>query len=79
MSVILIDRPTITIQPPADAELTKLWDLAVSKVMARLGADPATRDDWNQVTRAYNALTTKPHGALSQMIRERCDQAPGGD
>jgi hypothetical protein len=78
MSVVLDDRPTISIQPPADPESAKLWDLAVAKVEARFG-EPRTKAAWNQVTREFNALTTKPHGALSQMIRERCDKAPGGD
>jgi hypothetical protein len=79
MSVILADRPTITIQSPADPELAKLWALAVAKFEARTGGLPALKAEWNQITREYNALTTKPHGAISQLIRERCDKAPGGD
>jgi hypothetical protein len=79
MSVSLVDRPTITIQPPADPDLAKLWDLAAAKFEARTGGPPAIKDEWNQVTRDYNALTLKARGPLSQIMRERCEQVPGGD
>jgi hypothetical protein len=77
--VILEDRPLITIQAPADPEMAKLWALAILKFRARTTTLPMTKDEWNQVTREYNALTTKSHGAMSQIIRERCEKAPGGD
>jgi hypothetical protein len=67
-------KAPIVINPPTDPELARLWDLARVKVAARSKAL-----DWREVTREYNALTTKPHGALSQIIRERCEKAPGYD
>jgi hypothetical protein len=79
VSVILADRPTITLQPPADPELAKLWTLAILKFKARTAALPTMKDEWNQVTREYNALSAKPHGILSQIIRERCEKAPDYD
>ena len=79
MSVILEDRPTIAIQPPADPELATLWRVAVAKVRLRRQATPSMKADWNEVTREYNALSTKLRGPISAIIRERCEKAPGFD
>ena len=72
-------RAGITIAPPQDPSLRTLWDLALAKFEARTGAQPATKADWNQLTNEYNALTSKPHGSLGQVVREICEKAPGGD
>lgn len=71
-------RPA-AIHGPEDPELATLWGLALAKFETAAGRAPATRADWRAVTRDYAQLASKRHGTLGQIIRERCEEAPGGD
>lgn len=68
------------IEGPAQPELLTLWRLAQAKVEQ---AQPLTDlDAWNAVVAEYGRLVGKHHGTLGevvQVIRERCEEAPGGD
>lgn len=73
-----LQRPA-EIHGPEEPELATLWTLAVAKFEAAAGRPPGTRADWHQVTADYARLVSKPHGTLSQIMQERCAEAPGGD
>lgn len=77
--IALSDKAAVTIARPDDPALRTLFGLAEAKFEARTGAPASTRADWNAVTQEYNALTSKARGPLSQIVREFCEKAPGGD
>jgi len=78
-AIIPSDKATVSIERPADPGLLSLFGLAEAKFEARAGLPASTRADWNAVIEDYNRLATKPHGSLSQIVREICEKAPGGD
>jgi len=73
-----LPRPA-AIEGPTDPALASRWALALAKFEAGAGRPPATRAHWRQVTADYGRLLRKAQGPLSQLIRERCAEVPGGD
>jgi hypothetical protein len=65
----------VTVNAPSDPEYARLWSLAVAK----FGQAPTTKADYAAITEAYHALLGKSRGTISQVIREICEKAPGGD
>ena len=80
--MLTIERPgrrPIIVNTPRDPEHARLWSLALSKFQARTGGAPTTKADADAVAQDYHALLGKQRGAVSQVIREICEKAPGGD
>jgi hypothetical protein len=68
-----------TINAPQDPALAILWRLAMAREKAVLGRPPAEKAELHAVIDRYHDLLNKPRGSLSDIIRERCEKAPGGD
>lgn len=77
--IALEDKPTVMVNPPEDPALATLWGLALAKTEAATGRSPAVRADMKAVVDEYQRLMAKARGSIADIIRERCEKAPGGD
>jgi hypothetical protein len=80
--ILVADRDGVGIQGPSDPSLGLLWSAAQSKFELQHETLPQTGADWNEVTAEFTRLMGKSMGSLAEtvgQIRERCEEAPGGD